>query len=109
MVDPETGARTALATGVSRDADGNITVQGLMTGKLPVILEFKSAGPWIDAVSPEAGGAGTVLSIKGGSFGSSRAASEVRIGEEAVTAYRGWSDSAIECTVPAAGRRTEAR
>ncbi len=45
IVDLTTGARTALSAGVSRDVNGNIRVEGLAVGKLPVILEFRISGP----------------------------------------------------------------
>jgi len=81
---------------------------GVTTG--PVVVRTSvgtSAGktftvhlPSITSLTPAAGTAGTVLTVKGKYFGPVQGSSSVTFNGVPVTAYASWSDKAIKCTVP---------
>ncbi len=105
-VDLMTGERTPVA-GVSRDASGNITVEGLTAGKLPVILEFESTAPppvgsrpLLDSIAPAGGYPGELVTLTGEGFGTLRDTSRVLFGTAEATIYETWSDGSIRCAVP---------
>ena len=54
----------------------------------------------VSGFSPSAGSVGTVVTIKGKDFGSSRGASRVEFGGVEARSYPAWSDSRIKCKVP---------
>ncbi|OFW58381.1 MAG: hypothetical protein A2W01_03025 [Candidatus Solincola sediminis] len=101
LVDPATGARTP-ASGLSRDSQGRITIQGLPIGKVPVILEVAKVSLTITSVSPNQVSQFTFwqdLSISGSGFGPG-ATVRLEKGSTVIDAFNVnvVSDGSITCT-----------
>ena len=73
-----------------------ITANGSDTARLTI------TSPWISSISPQTGRTNTVVTIRGGNFGSSRGSSTVRIGSVAIpsSSFTSWSSSAIRFRIP---------
>ena len=73
-----------------------ITANGSDTARLTI------TSPWISSISPQTGRTNTVVTIRGGNFGSSRGSSTVRIGSVAKssTSFTSWSSSRIRFRIP---------
>jgi len=61
---------------------------------------FTVQPPTLIALSPAAGTAGTVVTVKGKHFGPVQGSSSVTFNDVPVTVYASWSNTAIKCTVP---------
>ncbi len=99
-VDLMTGARTAVP-GVTRNADGDITVTGLAVGNTPVILEFAVAPPILDSIVPPSGRSGETVTLTGDRFGAVQEGGRVYFASVPATQYASWSDGSIQCSIPA--------
>jgi hypothetical protein len=93
----------------SKAATGPRTVNVISGGEVPNPLvggfSVNLPTPYLDSISPDSGPAGTLITLAGGDFGSSRGSSYVSFGGAKAYGYS-WSGTRIKCRVPSgiAGR-----
>jgi len=68
----------------------------------------KPPSPVLASVNPTSGRAGTVVSVKGSGFGSSRGGSLVYFGSTKATSYVSWSNSLVKVKVPSSASKAVA-
>jgi 5-hydroxyisourate hydrolase-like protein (transthyretin family) len=91
---------TQVTCKVPAAAAGKVNLTLTTAGGVSNALVFK-VKPKITGVTPTTGASGTVVTIKGSGFGSSRGTSFVKFGGTKATSYVSWSNTQVKCKVPA--------
>jgi hypothetical protein len=94
---------TQVKVKVPTGASGAINLSVTTGGGKSNLLAFKII-PKITKISPTSGTPGTVVTITGTGFGTTRGTSYITFGTTKVTAYVSWSNTTVKVKVPATGR-----
>ncbi len=93
---------TQIKVKVPAAAAGAVNLKIITGGGRSNLKPFKVI-PRVTKMTPKTGPTGTVVTITGTGFGTKRGTSTVKFGITLVTKYVSWSNTKIECKVPATG------